>query len=112
MFNNTNSAWADIVRPALPLISLIFVVTVVVSGCAGVAKQPDLSAIQEQVERRIDYTVRWNTSADTEKEIAESIRKLLKEPLTVDAAVQIALLNNRRLQAVYEELGIGPSGAC
>ena len=107
MFNYANSAAADIYRPALPLISLVFAVTVVVSGCAGVAKQPDLSAIQEQVERRIDYTVRWNTSADTEKEVAESIRKLLKEPLTVDAAVQIALLNNRRLQAVYEELGIG-----
>jgi outer membrane protein TolC len=31
---------------------------------------------------------------------------LLKRPLTADAAVQIALLNNRGLQAAYSELGI------
>ncbi|MDE0041089.1 MAG: TolC family protein, partial [Candidatus Poribacteria bacterium] len=71
------------------------------------SKQPNLSAIQEQVEQRIDYTVLWNSGADTEKVVTESIHKLLEEPLTADAAVQIALLNNRRLQAVYEDLGIG-----
>ena len=107
MLNYTNSAGAVAYRPALPFISLVFAVMFVVSGCAGVSKQPSLSAIQEQVGQRINYTVLWNSSADTEKEVAQSIRRLLEKPLTVDAAVQIALLNNRRLQAVYEELGIG-----
>ncbi len=32
--------------------------------------------------------------------------RLLRRPLTADAAVQIALLNNRGLQAAYNELGI------
>ena len=80
---------------------------IVASGCAGVSQQASLSAIQDEVEQRIDYTVLWNRSADTEKKVAQSIRRLLEEALTADAAVQIALLNNRRLQAVYEELGIG-----
>ena len=35
-----------------------------------------------------------------------SVKKLLAAPLTADAAVQIALINNRGLQATYAELGI------
>lgn len=34
------------------------------------------------------------------------VRQLLKRPLTADKAVQIALLNNRGLQAAYNALGI------
>ncbi len=34
------------------------------------------------------------------------VHQLLKRPLTADTAVQIALLNNRGLQAAYNELGI------
>lgn len=34
------------------------------------------------------------------------VERLLKRPLTADTAVQIALLNNRGLQAAYNELGI------
>ena len=34
------------------------------------------------------------------------VARLIKKPLTADAAVQIALLNNRGLQAAYDELGI------
>lgn len=34
------------------------------------------------------------------------VEALLQRPLTADAAVQIALLNNRGLQAVYNELGV------
>jgi outer membrane protein TolC len=34
------------------------------------------------------------------------VNHLLKRPLTADAAVQVALLNNRGLQAAYNELGI------
>ena len=37
---------------------------------------------------------------------AERVAALLKRPLTPGAAVQIALLNNRGLQASYNELGI------
>ena len=33
------------------------------------------------------------------------VRSLLSKPSTADAAVQIALLNNRTLQAAYNELG-------
>lgn len=34
------------------------------------------------------------------------VERLLKRPLSADAAVQVALLNNRGLQAAYNELGV------
>jgi outer membrane protein, heavy metal efflux system len=34
------------------------------------------------------------------------VRLLLRKPLTVDTAVQVALLNNRPLQATFEEIGL------
>jgi len=39
----------------------------------------------------------------------ETVARLLKRPLTVSSAVQIALLNNRHLQATFEEVGIAKS---
>ena len=39
--------------------------------------------------------------------ITARVSELLSKPLTVDDAVQLALLNNRGLQASFQELGIG-----
>ena len=47
--------------------------------------------------------IRNKDDADAARAVVES---LLKRPLTADAAVQIALLNNRRLQAAYNELAV------
>ena len=38
--------------------------------------------------------------------MAQRVKALLGNDLTAEAAVQIALLNNRKLQAVYNRLGI------
>jgi outer membrane protein TolC len=48
------------------------------------------------------------TQDDTSSARARA-QHLLKRPLTADSAVQIALLNNRGLQAAYNELGIAES---
>lgn len=45
--------------------------------------------------------------SDTDIAWAKSrVERLLKRPLTADAAVEIALLNNRGLQAVFNRLGV------
>src|SRR6266481_1012649 len=36
----------------------------------------------------------------------QEVRQLLRKPLTIDTAVQIALLNNRSLQATFEKIGL------
>jgi cobalt-zinc-cadmium efflux system outer membrane protein len=50
--------------------------------------------------------VHWNNGSAEDKEVAAAVAAMLKEELTADNAVQIALLNNHELQAVYEELNI------
>ncbi len=75
-------------------------------GCASVPRDADFSEVREEVSSRIGQQVQWYRGAPEDAEVAAAIQKRLKEPLTVDGAVQISLLNNRRLQAIYEDLGV------
>jgi outer membrane protein TolC len=62
-----------------------------VAGIAGGDLRKDIVAVR--------------TEADSDAARA-TVTRLLRRPLSVDAAVQVALLNNRTLQAAYNELGI------
>ena len=50
--------------------------------------------------------VHWNQGNTSDTAVAESVRGLLQKELTAEEAVQVALLNNRSLQATYEDLMI------
>jgi cobalt-zinc-cadmium efflux system outer membrane protein len=64
------------------------------------------SDVQRTVVDRSGHNVEWPRSmADTDKADA-AVRVLLQTNLTVESALQIALLNNRSLRATLEELGI------
>jgi cobalt-zinc-cadmium efflux system outer membrane protein len=58
------------------------------------------------VEERSASRIFWNNGTELDKEAAEKLGALLKAKLTADEAVQIALLNNRDLQATYSDLGV------
>jgi len=62
--------------------------------------------VQEEVSERADADVRWEKEMASREETSAIVQKLLKKPLTVSSAVQIALLNNRGLQVTFEEVGI------
>src|SRR5216684_4339665 len=76
------------------------------SACAmfspdgGFGVVADIAAVELEKD-----TVAIRTEADAAAARAE-VERLLRRPLTSDAAVQIALLNNRGLQAAYNELGM------
>ena len=86
--------------------ALFFAALSILAGCTGVSKEMAFSEVQQQVDERIGLPVHWNANTDPADEAAQTTKELLGKPLVADAAVQIALLNNRRLQATYEELGI------
>jgi cobalt-zinc-cadmium efflux system outer membrane protein len=65
---------------------------------------PDVQRIA--AERLGQEHVRWDRGTPEDKAAREAVGRLLENPLTIGTAVQIALLNNRRLQADYESLGI------
>jgi hypothetical protein len=76
------------------------------TACATFSADTGMNAvagIAHQELKKDAVFVRGETAA---VESRARVDRLLKRPLTVDAAVQIALLNNRGLQAAYNELAI------
>src|SRR4051812_4337157 len=82
-------------------------VFLLIGGCATVPRGAGFSDVQQAVDQRIGQRVQWNRLTADDREVAASLQRMLAQPLTADAAVQIALLNNRNLQATYEDLGVG-----
>lgn len=76
------------------------------SGCASVPREAGFPRVQELVRDRIGQRIAWNQSTAADAKVAESVKVMLTQELTVDDCVEIALLNNRALQAIYEELGV------
>jgi len=94
-------AGARVLVPALMLL---------IGGCAGFSPDGGFDAVRAAAEERgIKQEAAWIRS-DTDGESARAlVKQLLTATLSADAAVQIALLNNRGLQATYSELGIAES---
>jgi cobalt-zinc-cadmium efflux system outer membrane protein len=76
------------------------------AGCAGMPTETGFKDVQQLVNDRGEYRLQWIRNSDEDRQVQEAIAKLLTDELTVEEAVQIALLNNRSLQAIYEELGV------
>ena len=70
------------------------------SGDAGLGPAIDVAATT------LNKDVLKVTSDVEAASAAEHVDRLLKQPLTVDAAVQIALLRNKDLQAAFNDLGV------
>jgi cobalt-zinc-cadmium efflux system outer membrane protein len=62
--------------------------------------------VRTAVEERSTKTIAWNQGTELDREAAAQLESLVQKTLTADDAVQIALLNNRDLQALYGELGL------
>jgi cobalt-zinc-cadmium efflux system outer membrane protein len=57
--------------------------------------------VQTEVRDRSGADIRWEKQMAARQETAAVVAKLLRKPLTVASAVQIALLSNRGLQATF-----------
>jgi cobalt-zinc-cadmium efflux system outer membrane protein len=76
------------------------------AGCASTSPDQSFARVQSLAGERIGQRVQWNRRTPEDQDVTTSLRDLLERPLDADAAVQISLLNNRRLQATFEDLGI------
>jgi outer membrane protein, heavy metal efflux system len=76
------------------------------TGCASASKDEGFSDVDAAVRERTGLRVHWNQGTPADAEAAAAVRGLLSRELRVEDAVQIALLNNRGVQATYEDLGI------
>ena len=76
------------------------------AGCASLSQDAGFKDVQALSAARLDQRIQWNRSPQDRKVADELTQSLLAQPLNADAAVQIALLNNRGLQTGYGELGV------
>ena len=77
-----------------------------VAGCASVPRQGGFADVERVVGQRTGLRIQWDQGRPEDLAVKEQIQSLVQTPLTADAAVQLALLQNRSLQATFEELGI------
>lgn len=86
--------------------SAIALATGLLAGCAGFSADGGFGTVSELTRSRTGIAPshpRTPNEADTAR---SRVDELLKQPLTADSAVEIALLNHRGLQASFSELGI------
>jgi outer membrane protein, heavy metal efflux system len=85
---------------------LILVVTVLITSCASAPENAGFGDVQTVVADRTGQHVQWDQSAKEDKAARKAVQKMLGQPLNADKATQIALLNNRGLRVVYEDLSL------
>lgn len=76
-------------------------------ACAGPVANEAFNDVAKETEQRIGKRPVWIRSDADERAVRETLDALLAKPLSADDAVQVALLNNRRLQRSFADLGIG-----
>ena len=91
-------------------LNAILLTVLMLVGCATPSAQDNFSPVSELTKTRLaGKETRWLQSDKERQELRQVINAKLSQPLTIDDAVQIALLNNRGLQAQYAQLGIAVS---
>ena len=80
------------------------------AGCAQFSADGGMGEVADGVAREAGpdagKSVVKITNAEQAQRTKEQVAALLAQPLSPDAAVQVALLNNRDLQAAYNDLGV------
>lgn len=90
----------------VPKVAMAVLLALLAGACAGFTGDGGMAPVTEGVRREIGKDARKLGSPEAARQARERVQQLLAEPLTEDAAVQITLLNNRGLQAAYNDLGI------
>jgi len=76
-------------------------------GCASFSPDGGFGAVTQTAGNRLAKDLQWVRSDAEREALRRRVNDMLARPLTADDAVQLALLNNRGLQADFAELGIG-----
>jgi outer membrane protein TolC len=75
-------------------------------GCTGFTRDGGFDAVADATRQRLAKDIQWPRTPQERAKADAQVAALLGHPLSVEDAVQIALLNNRMLQGAFEELGI------
>ena len=84
----------------------LFIIVALAMPAIAAPKEPPSRPVEKAVKERTGLAVRWQQDAAAREQALADVRVRLKKPLTVNSAVQIALLNNRELLATFEDVGV------
>jgi outer membrane protein, heavy metal efflux system len=76
------------------------------AGCVSTSAEPGFRDVASTVHERTGHRLRWDQATAEDDQARRAVRSLLERPLSVDSAVEVALLNDPSLQALYEELSV------
>lgn len=86
-------------------ISIFSVLGLLCFGCTRLPQAND-HGVSSIVNSRIAKEIYWNHGCYQDERVYELTQTLLQQKLSVGSAVQIALLNNPKVQEIFEEIGI------
>ena len=89
-----------------PIVALLLTAAIGLSGCASFSPDSGMSVVSDVAGQTIGKDTAFVRSADDAERAGGAVRRLLGRTLSADAAVQIALLGNKGLQAAYNELAL------
>ncbi len=88
------------------ILAMVLSSALALTGCANLSPDGGMSAVSEGVRAELHKDIVKVTDEDSAASAGNRVRGLLGKGLTLERAVQIALLNNKGLQAAYNDLGI------
>src|SRR5712671_1831882 len=107
MYRNSEIPGSAASRSKLgPAAVTVLLSALLLSGCATFSPDRGMNVVANVAGETIQKDVVSIRTEDDAERAKGSVQGLLRRSLTVDAAVQIALLNNRGLQASYNELAL------
>ncbi|MDB5818335.1 MAG: transporter, partial [Rhizobacter sp.] len=98
------------IRPTLSAACVACVACMaLLAGCASFSPDGGFDKVSELTRERTGQSPAWQRSQQNREDASARVVELLGKPLTADSAVEIALLNNRGLQASFFQLGVAES---
>lgn len=85
--------------------ALIITLSLLIAGCSRIPPV-DNGFVSCTVANRIGSQAEWRQGYCQDEHVRSFIEYAVSTELTADSAIQIALLNNPKIQATFEELGI------
>jgi outer membrane protein TolC len=104
MYNNGGTAPTRL--RAKPTALVVLLAAFLLSGCATFSPDGGITVVANAAGETIKKDVASIRTAEDAERAQAIVRGLLRSTLSVDAAVQVALLNNKGLQASYNELAL------
>ena len=90
-------------------LTIIAAASLLLAGCASFSPDGGFGKVSQLTQERTGQGVALQRSPEDAQTAQNRVAELLQVALTADAAVEVALLNNRGLQAKFGDLGIAES---